>query len=105
MYAVIKTGGKQYKVEKGATLRVEKLDVETGKSIDFTEVLLVADGDKITVGTPVVAGAKVSAEILGQEKGEKLIIFKFRRRKAYRKKTGHRQTYTALKITDISTRA
>ena len=105
MYAVIKTGGKQYKVEKGATLRVEKLDVETGKSVVFEEVLLVADGDKITVGTPVVAGAKVSAEILGQEKGEKLIIFKFRRRKAYRKKTGHRQNYTALKITDINLKA
>jgi large subunit ribosomal protein L21 len=101
MYAVIKTGGKQYKVEKGSMLRVEKLDFETGKSVEFDEVLLVADGEKITVGSPLVKGAKVTAEILGQEKGDKLVVFKFKRRKAIRKKTGHRQTYTALKILDI----
>lgn len=102
MYAVIKTGGKQYRVAKGDTLRVEKLVGETGKTIEFTDVLLVADGDKFRIGAPLVKGAKVTAEVLGQEKGEKLIVFKFRRRKAYRKKTGHRQTYTALKITGIS---
>jgi large subunit ribosomal protein L21 len=101
MYAVIKTGGKQYKVEKGATLRVEKLDGEKGTSISFEEVLLVADGDSVKIGAPSIAGAKVAGEIVAQEKGEKLIVFKFRRRKAYRRKNGHRQQYTAIKITDI----
>lgn len=102
MYAVIRTGGKQYRVEQGDTLRVEKLDGDKGKTIEFTDVLLVADGDNVKVGAPTVAGAKVRAEIVAQEKGEKLVVFKFRRRKGYRKKTGHRQRYTALKITEIS---
>lgn len=102
MYAIIKTGGKQYKVEKGSTLRVEKLDGDAGTKLTFEEVLLVADGDSIQIGTPVLGGAKVSAEIVAQEKGEKLIVFKFRRRKAYRRKNGHRQSYTAIKVTDIS---
>ncbi len=102
MYAVIKTGGKQYRVEKGSTLRVEKLEGETGGKITFSDVLLVADGDKIEIGTPVLTGAKVTAEILGIEAGPKLVVFKFRRRKAYRKRTGHRQKYTAVKITDIT---
>jgi len=101
MFAVIKTGGKQYRVEPGTTLRVEKLEGEKGKSLELNDVLLIADGDNIKIGTPVVAGAKVTAEILGQERGEKLIVFKFRRRKQYRRKNGHRQAYTALKITDI----
>jgi large subunit ribosomal protein L21 len=101
MYAVIKTGGKQYKVEKGATLRVEKLEGDAGKAVEFSEVLLVADGDKVAVGTPTVKGAKVTGEIVAQELGEKLIVFKFRRRKAYRRKNGHRQQYTAVKINDI----
>jgi large subunit ribosomal protein L21 len=102
MYAVIKTGGKQYKVEKGTTLRVEKLDGDAGTKLTFEEVLLVADGENIQIGTPMLGGAKVSAEIVAQEKGEKLIVFKFRRRKAYRRKNGHRQSYTAIKVTDIS---
>jgi large subunit ribosomal protein L21 len=101
MYAVIKTGGKQYKVEKGSTLRVEKLDGDTGAKLTFEEVLLVADGDNVQIGAPMLSGAKVSAEIVAQEKGEKLIVFKFRRRKAYRRKNGHRQQYTAIKVTDI----
>jgi large subunit ribosomal protein L21 len=101
MYAVIKTGGKQYKVEKGSTLRVEKLDGDTGAKLTFEEVLLVADGDNVQIGVPMLSGAKVSAEIVAQEKGEKLIVFKFRRRKAYRRKNGHRQQYTAIKVTDI----
>jgi len=101
MYAVIKTGGKQYKVEKGSTLRVEKLDGDAGTKLTFEEVLLVADGDNFQIGTPMLGGAKVSAEIVAQEKGEKLIVFKFRRRKAYRRKNGHRQSYTAIKVTDI----
>src|SRR5262245_18947620 len=102
MYAVIKTGGKQYRVEPGKLLRVEKLEGDAGKVIELDEVLLVADGEDVKVGAPTVAGAKVTAEIVGQEKGEKLVVFKFRRRKAYRRKNGHRQSYTALKITNIS---
>jgi large subunit ribosomal protein L21 len=102
MYAVIKTGGKQYKVEKGSTLRVEKLDGDAGTKLEFAEVLLVADGDNVQIGTPVLGGAKVLAEIVAQEKGDKLIVFKFRRRKAYRRKNGHRQSYTAIKVTDIT---
>jgi large subunit ribosomal protein L21 len=101
MYAVIKTGGKQYKVEAGSTLRVEKLDGDAGKKVQFDEVLLVADGDKVTVGTPTVKGASVQGEIVAQELGDKLIVFKFRRRKAYRRKNGHRQQYTAIKINEI----
>ena len=103
MYAVIATGGKQYRVEQGETIQVEKLGVEAGKTVEFGEVLLVADGDKVTVGAPHVAGAKVTAEVLeAVMKGEKLIIYKYRRRKGYRRKTGHRQTYTRLKITGIT---
>jgi large subunit ribosomal protein L21 len=102
MYAVIKTGGKQYRVEPGQTIRVEKLDGDKGTKLDISDVLLVADGDKVRVGTPTVSGVKVAAEIVGQEKGEKLLVFKFRRRKAYRRKNGHRQNYTALKITAIN---
>ena len=102
MYAVIKTGGKQYKVEKGSTLRVEKLEGDAGTKLTFDEVLLVADGGNVQIGTPVLGGAKVMAEIVAQEKGDKLIVFKFRRRKAYRRKNGHRQSYTAIKVTDIT---
>ncbi len=102
MYAVIATGGKQYRVEQGETLRVEKLAVEAGKKLEFGEVLLVSDGSSVKVGAPHVAGAKVTAEVLGEVKGPKLIIYKFRRRKGYRRKTGHRQPYTQLKITSIT---
>ena len=103
MYAVITTGGKQYRVEQGSTLRVEKIELPEGQStLEFTDVLLVADGDKVQVGAPHVKGAKVSAEIVGNGRGEKLIIYKFRRRKGYRRKTGHRQPFTALKITSIT---
>ncbi|MSP15029.1 MAG: 50S ribosomal protein L21 [Myxococcales bacterium] len=101
MYAVIRTGGKQYRVEQGSSLRVELLPGEKGTSVEFTDVLLVADGDNVKIGTPVVAGARVTAEILGEVKGEKLVVYKFKRRKGYRRKTGHRQHYTALKITEI----
>jgi large subunit ribosomal protein L21 len=102
MYAVIRTGGKQYRVEPGATIRVEKLEGEAGKVLEFGEVLLVGDGDNVTVGAPHVAGAKVTAEIVAQGRGEKLLVFKFRRRKQYRRKNGHRQSFTALKITEIA---
>jgi large subunit ribosomal protein L21 len=102
MYAVIATGGKQYRVQPGDTLRVEKLDGEPGKTIEFTDVLLVADGDNVRVGAPHVAGAKVVAEFVANGRGEKLLIFKYRRRKGYRRKNGHRQPFTALKITSIN---
>lgn len=102
MYAVIATGGKQYRVQPGDTVRVEKLDFEPGKTVEFAEVLLVADGENIRVGTPHVGGAKVVAEVIGDGKGEKLLIYKYRRRKGYRRKTGHRQPFTALKITAIN---
>jgi large subunit ribosomal protein L21 len=102
MYAVIKTGGKQYRVEQGSTIRVEKLPGDKGSKLELGEVLLVGDGENVKVGKPTVAGASVSAEIVAQELGPKLLIFKFRRRKAYRKKNGHRQQYTALKITGIT---
>jgi large subunit ribosomal protein L21 len=102
MYAVIATGGKQYRVEQGETIQVEKLALEAGKTLEITDVLLVADGDNVRVGTPHVAGARVTAEVVGEGRGEKLTIYKFRRRKGYRRKTGHRQPFTALKITGIT---
>jgi large subunit ribosomal protein L21 len=102
MYAVIATGGKQYRVEQGETLHVEKLGVDAGQTLEFTDVLLVSDGANIKVGTPHVSGAKVTAEVLGDLKGPKLLIYKFRRRKGYRRKTGHRQPYTQIKITSIT---
>src|SRR5438128_2613714 len=100
MYAVIEAGGKQYRVQPGDRLRVEKLGAEPGSQVSLP-VLLVADGESIRVGQPTVAAASVTAEVIADEKGEKLTIFKYRRRKGYRRKTGHRQVYTALKIVDI----
>ncbi|MCK0155233.1 50S ribosomal protein L21 [Alcanivorax sp. S6407] len=101
MYAVIKTGGKQYRVEEGDVVRIEKIEVATGESVDFDQVLLVANGDDVKVGQPVVDGAKVTAEVLEQGRHKKVKILKFRRRKHHRKQQGHRQWYTAVKITGI----
>lgn len=101
MYAVIRTGGKQYRVHEGDRIRVEKLPGDVGSSIDLTDVLMIG-GEKVSVGTPTVQGAKVSAEITAQDKAKKVIVFKMRRRKGYRRKQGHRQPYTELKITGIS---
>lgn len=101
MYAVIKTGGKQYRVSEGDSLRVERLPADVGSSIDLNEVLMIADGDKITVGAPVVKGGKVSAQVTAHGRGDKVHILKFRRRKHYMKRAGHRQDYTELKITGI----
>lgn len=101
MYAVIKTGGKQYRVSEGQTLRVEKLPGAAGDKVTFSEVLMVA-GETAKIGRPLVAGATVAAQITGQDRGKKLVIFKFRRRKNYRRKNGHRQPYTELKITGIT---
>ncbi len=100
MYAVIKTGGKQYKVEKGDKLRVEKLAGSVGDAVTFDQVLMVA-GEALKLGKPLVGGAKVEAKIVGQGLGKKLVVFKFRRRKNYRRKNGHRQPFTALEITNI----
>ena len=101
MYAVIKTGGKQYRVSEGQLLRVERLAGSAGDKVTFGEVLLVG-GDAPKVGRPLVQGASVAAEITAQDRGKKLIVFKFRRRKNYRRKNGHRQPYTELKITGIT---
>lgn len=105
MYAVIKTGGKQYRVAEGQTLKVEKLEVEEGASVDFDTVLMIADGDRIEVGAPYVAGARVSATVESQGRGPKIRIIKFRRRKHYFKTQGHRQSYTELRINGISSPA
>ena len=102
MYAVIKTGGKQYKVANGDVILVEKLDSESGASITLAEVLMIGDGANITVGAPTVAGASVAAEVVDQVKADKVIIFKKNRRHNYRRKRGHRQKLTALKITGIN---
>jgi large subunit ribosomal protein L21 len=101
MYAVIRTGGKQYKVAKNDVIVVEKLEAEAGKIFEFGDVLMVTDGGKATVGSPTVAGAKVTATVLAQGKGEKVIIFKKRRRQNSRRKNGHRQLETTLRIVDI----
>jgi len=101
MFAVIRTGGKQYKVQQDTFLKVEKLDAEVGSKIDITDILMISDGDKTTVGAPIIEGAKVVAEVLEQGRGEKVIIFKKRRRQNYRRKNGHRQDLTTIKITEI----
>ncbi len=101
MYAVIKTGGKQYKVSPGDTVRVEKLAAGQGETIEIKDVYMVADGDKVSVGKPTLASARVTAEVMGIGRGEKLLVFKHRRRKGFRKTIGHRQDFTALKIKEI----
>jgi len=102
-YAVIKTGGKQYRVAAGDKLRVEKLPGNVGDAVTFAEVLLIATegGGAAKLGKPLLAGASVTAKITAQDRAKKIIIFKFRRRKNYRRKTGHRQPFTALEITQI----
>ena len=102
MYAVFQSGGKQHRVSEGQTLRLEKLDAETGASIEFDSVLLVANGEEVSVGAPFVAGGKVIAEVVTHGRGDKVKIVKFRRRKHSRKQMGHRQWFTEVKITGIS---
>ena len=101
MYAVIHTGGKQYKVAPGDVLKVEKLEAKKGDTIEIKEVFMISDGDKVSVGKPTLASAMVTAEVMGDVKGEKILIFKHRRRKGYRRTNGHRQNYTTLKVKDI----
>ena len=102
MYAVIKTGGKQYKVSAGDVLAVEKLVAEAGSNVTFSDVLLIGDDKGQTVGTPMVEGASVTAEVLEQGRGDKIVVFKKKRRKNYRRRAGHRQFLTTLRITDVA---
>ena len=102
MHAIIVTGGKQYKVAEGETLFIEKLPVEAGEAVTFDKVLAVIDGDNVTVGTPVVEGAKVDASVVKNGKGKKIIVFKYKPKKGYRRKQGHRQPYTKVTIGKIS---
>ncbi len=101
MYAVIKTGGKQYRVSEGDVLDVEKLDGEVGSKVEISDVLAIGEGEGLTIGTPTVDGASVLAEIVEHGKGKKLIVFKKKRRKGYAKKQGHRQLFTSLRIQEI----
>ena len=102
MYAVIGTGGKQYRVAPGDVIRVELLDAQEGETVEIDDVMMIADGDDLTVGTPKVDGGKVTAKVTGHGRGEKIHIVKFKRRKHHRKQMGHRQYYTELEITGIS---
>ena len=104
MYAVIKSGGKQYKVQEGDTIRVEKINVMEGGEVKLNDVLMVADGGDISVGAPVVAGATVAATVKSHGRGAKIKVIKFKRRKHHRKQMGHRQAYTELEITGINTK-
>lgn len=102
MYAVVKTGGKQYRVSAGEKLRIEQIPAEVGQEIVLDQVLVVADGDALKMGTPLVAGATVKAKVLKQGRGDKVLIFKMRRRKHYRRSQGHRQNYTEIEILGIA---
>ena len=101
MYAIFRALGKQFKAENGKTIKLPRMDAEPGSKVTFDEVLLTSDGDKVKAGAPLVKGASVEAEVVGETKGEKIYVFKFKRRKNYRRKTGHRAKFTELKITDV----
>ena len=101
MYAVIKTGGKQYRVSKGAVLRVEKLDAAAGDKVEFDQVLLIGEGKDVKVGTPYVEGSKVEATVQAQGRGRKIDVVKFKRRKNYKRFHGHRQAFSEIRVTDI----
>ena len=102
MYAVMNTGGKQYKVAPGDIVRVETLEGQKGDMVEIKDVYMIVDGDTISVGKPMLATAKITAEVVEQGRGEKLLIFKHRRRKGYRRTNGHRQNYTAIKVKEIT---
>jgi len=102
MYAVIASGGKQYRVEEGQVINLELLDGEVGKSVNFDKILMIADGEKINVGKPYIEGAKVAAEVLEHGRAKKINILKFKRRKHHMKRQGHRQGFTQVKITSIA---
>ena len=102
MYAILKTGGKQYKAQVGDEFTIEKLEVAEGEKVQFDQVLLLDDGAAVTVGTPTIVGASVTAEVIAQERGPKIIVFKYKPKKRYRKKTGHRQSLTRVRIDAIN---
>jgi large subunit ribosomal protein L21 len=102
MYAVVQTGGKQYRLSVGDSLRVEKLPGEAGVVVDLPQVLMVSDGDKVSIGNPVLTDASVKAEIVGHGRDKKIRVFKMKRRKKYRRTQGHRQAYTQLRVTEIT---
>ena len=102
MYAVFQSGGKQHRVSEGQTIRLEKLDIATGETIEFDQVLMIANGEEINIGAPLVDGGKIKAEIIAHGRGEKIKIVKFRRRKHYRKQQGHLQWFTDVKIPGFS---
>lgn len=102
MYAVVVTGGKQYRVEEGQTLKVEKLEVATGEKLELERVLMIGNGDEVKIGAPVVEGAKVTAEVVDHGRHKKVKIMKFKRRKHHMKQMGHRQWFTEIKITSIA---
>jgi large subunit ribosomal protein L21 len=101
MYAILETGGKQYKVRPGDTLQVEKLPAEAGETVELGRVLMVAGDDSVAIGSPLVEGAKVLAEVVDQRRGPKIIVFKYKAKARYRRKTGHRQSLTTLRIKEI----
>ncbi|MBA3557935.1 MAG: 50S ribosomal protein L21 [Gemmatimonadaceae bacterium] len=101
-YAIIRTGGKQFRAEPGKTLRIPSLAGEAGEKIEFNDILLGSDGDKIQTGVPTLSGAKVTAEIVKHGRGEKIVVFKMKRRKNYARKQGHRQGFTEVRINDIT---
>ncbi len=103
MYAVFKTGGKQFRAEAGGQLRIPSLDVEPGETVTFDEVLLTSDGESVSIGQPLVDGVAVKAEVVNHGKTDKIIVFKRKRRKRYRRKQGHRQKYTEIRIDEILT--
>jgi len=103
MYAVVKSGGKQYKVQEGETLRVEKVHGEVGAEITFDDVLMFSDGETVQVGTPVLDNVTVKGTVVEQGQAKKILVFKYKRRKRYRRKQGHRQQYTAIKVDSIAT--
>ena len=102
MYAVIKTGGKQYRVTVGEKLKVEQIPADIDSQLDLDQVLMIADGDDVTIGNPVIAGAKVTVSVVSHGRGDKIRIFKIRRRKQYQKHQGHRQNYTEIRVDAIS---
>ena len=103
-YAIVQTGGKQYRVQPGGTIRVETVPGDEGDTVELTEVLMLSKNGDVTLGTPTVAGAKVTAEVVGKGRGRKIIVFKYKAKTRSRTKNGHRQPYTELRITDISAR-
>ncbi|NJN15255.1 MAG: 50S ribosomal protein L21 [Oscillochloris sp.] len=101
MYAIIRDRGMQYRVEQGKTVDIDLIDADPGSTIELGEVLLIGDGDSTKVGTPLISGALVKAEVIGEHKGDKIVVFRYRNKKRYRRRTGHRQRYTRIRIDSI----